>query len=157
MTTPTTLPLGDAIAAVLQAVADTVDEARDDGPLAELTEVVTSDVARARPHPPYLQVLAGGCTPSQVRALHETWELAVMLTVTLQSEDPLDHWNDAIVLAAHAATVVLSSDRQLGLAYVEDTQPGSVEAIGQTPGQRRLFRAYSRLDVRITIVNGATP
>ena len=152
---PTQVRLGAAIDEVVAAAAGKCDAARGSGQLLDGVEaVVRGKHARSRPALPYLWVVVSAASAQHARALHETWTAALMLSAFVRSEDPEDGWMEAMVLAAHARSVVLA-DRQLGLPYVEDVQSASLEAIGQRP-QGRQFGAFARVDVRFALVEPTT-
>lgn len=155
MAGPTQLRFDQALTQVVDTAHGRLTAALDPGGLLETaTAVVKGDRARARPDPPYLWVTVGAGTATHARALHETWEVALMLAAFVRSEQPEDGWVEAFVLAARARSVVLA-DRTLGLGFVEDTQSAELGPLGQFTSTRK-FGAFARLNVRLSLVEPTT-
>lgn len=160
MAGPTQIRLDEALTQIADAAHAALVAATEPGGLLEdITEVVKGRRARARPDPPYLWVAIGMGTATQPRALHESWEVALMLNAFVQSEEPQEGWLEALTYAARARSVALA-DRQLGLAFVEDVQSAELAPLGQSGGGQigsgRRFGFYARANVRLSIVEPAT-
>lgn len=150
MNGPARIHLHDALEQVINHYADVCTAATDTGGLLEhVTEVVSGGRARRRPDPPYLWVTVGAANAEHAHAMHEQWQVAVLLNAFVQSEDPEDGWLDAMLTASRARTVVLD-DRDLGLGFVEDSQSAELGVLGQFTSGRR-FGAYARVNTRIAI------
>ncbi|MFP4635914.1 MAG: hypothetical protein ACLFRD_08635 [Nitriliruptoraceae bacterium] len=149
---PTELRLDQALSQILDHVGDLLDTARNDGLLTDLRAIVRGERSRVRPDPPYLWVMVGAATCTDARALHESWQVALMLNAFVHSEDPEEGWMDAMFKAARARSVVLR-DRTFGsdLPFVEDAQSAELGPLGQFTAGRR-FGAYARINVRFALV-----
>lgn len=146
---PTQVRLDEALTQLVDHVAGVCDTARNGGLLTGLTRVVVGDRSRARPDPPYLWVIVGAATATHARAMHETWEAAVMLNAYVASEEPEDGWMDAMVWAARARSAVLADRVPLG--FVEDLQSAELGVLGHFRAGRR-FGAYARVNARLSLV-----
>lgn len=151
---PTEIRLDDALTQIVDHAHQVATVAAVDGGgglLDGLKAVVKGERSRVRPDPPYLWVAVGAATATHKRALHETWEAALLLSAFVRSEQPEEGWMEAFQWAARARSVVLADRSPAGLPFVEDIQSAELGPLGQFAPSRK-FGAFARVTVRFALV-----
>ena len=156
MAGPTVVRLSDALNQVVNATHGRLAAAAMPGGLLEgIRGVVKGERGEARPDPPYLWVAVGAGQATNARALHETWDLTLLVSAFVQSHEVEEGWLEAFRWAALARGVILGgTSRDLGLEFVEDVQSDSIGPLGRFTSGRR-FGAFARLTVRVSLVEPA--
>lgn len=156
MASPTETRLADALHQVVNAAHGRLTAAAvPGGPLDGILGITKGERGEVRPDPPYLWLTVGAGTATDARALHETWDLALLVSAFVQSEEPEEGWLEAFGWAALARGVILGGmPRDLGLEFVEDIQSDSIGPLGRFTAGRR-FGAFARLTVRVSLVEPA--
>lgn len=151
---PNKIALDVALNQIIDAVVERLGSASEDeeSPLHGVN-IVRGDRSRPRPQTPALWVFAETAQPEHnPRALAETWELPIVITPIIKSDDPEDGYRQATTLAAQARSAVIAG-RDLDLRdFVQDVRSGRFEASAPWHRRETLYSAVAQVRVIFTIL-----
>lgn len=144
--------LADAVALILDAVADAIEAEAVDGGDLEGATVIRGDRARPLPRMPALWVIAEPATATQeVYGGEEGWTMPIRL-VAMEKDDAAGTGGDTARTLAATARKVAMRDRRLGFDWVIDTRSLTFDPWAPPPdGNRTLYRADARLNVLFSV------